>query len=347
MLFKVLIDIMVIIQSQDFEISTNAIIDWLIFFKKPYIKLMQDDVSINFKLVSITEDGYVDFRLKVGDKEIKLSEITAYWHRRGATPLKVFQSKKVPFLKKILGNINFRNAVINLHEERKHLSAFLGLLLTKLPIKIGDPNNSTLNKLSVLYHAASLGIKISPTFVTGKKDVVKEHHKLNSKIITKSISDNLHTNSPTDTFMFYTEKITEHVLNGLPDEFYYSLFQSEIVKKYEVRSFYLHGNFYSMAIFSQNDTQTEVDFRKYNNDKPNRMVPFKLPLDIEQKLDKLMRLMRLDSGSIDIIVSEKNEFYFLEINPVGQFGMVSQPCNYFIERHIATYLTSGQISSNQ
>lgn len=33
-----------------------------------------------------------------------------------------------------------------------------------------------------------------------------------------------------------------------------------------------------------------------------------------------------------------NNFYFLEINPVGQFGMVSGPCNYKIEKLIAKYI---------
>jgi len=31
----------------------------------------------------------------------------------------------------------------------------------------------------------------------------------------------------------------------------------------------------------------------------------------------------LESGSIDFIVDENDELIFLEVNPVGQFGMVS------------------------
>jgi hypothetical protein len=29
---------------------------------------------------------------------------------------------------------------------------------------------------------------------------------------------------------------------------------------------------------------------------------------------------------------------FLEVNPVGQFGMVSRPCNYQLERKVAELL---------
>jgi len=46
----------------------------------------------------------------------------------------------------------------------------------------------------------------------------------------------------------------------------------------------------------------------------------------------------LNSGSIDILVTPNNEYVFLEVNPVGQFGMVSQPCNYYLEKRIAERL---------
>ncbi len=337
---------MVIIQSQDFEISTHAVIDWLISLNTPYYKLTSQDQSIKFSSLAVTEDGKVDFLFSLGGKNIKYSEITAYWHRRGQVPLKPIESRKLLFLRKTLGLINFRYAVANLNEEKKHLSAFLGFILAQLPIKIGNQNNSTLNKLVVLYYATSLGIKISSTIITSSKDELLKYIKTSKSLITKSISDNLHTNTATSTFMFYTEQINDEILEDLPSEFYYSLFQDQIEKKYEVRAFYLHGKFYSMAIFSQNDKQTEVDFRKYNNDKPNRMVRFQLPIEIEEKLNRLMKLLKLDSGSIDIIVSTTNEFYFLEVNPVGQFGMVSIPCNYFIEREIANYLATGKFSPN-
>lgn len=87
-----------------------------------------------------------------------------------------------------------------------------------------------------------------------------------------------------------------------------------------------------MAILSQSDEKTKIDFRKYNEEKPNRNVPFKLPDDIDQKIKQLFKYLDLNTGSVDLIVDHQENFYFLEINPVGQFGMVSYPCNYFLEK---------------
>lgn len=93
-----------------------------------------------------------------------------------------------------------------------------------------------------------------------------------------------------------------------------------------------------MAIFSQQSEQTKIDFRKYDPVKPNRCTPYKLPAEIENKIDRLMRRIKINSGSIDMIYSPNGQYYFLEVNPIGQFGMTSFPCNYPIEKRIAQYL---------
>jgi D-alanine-D-alanine ligase-like ATP-grasp enzyme len=67
-------------------------------------------------------------------------------------------------------------------------------------------------------------------------------------------------------------------------------------------------------------------------------VPYQLPKELEAKIDVLMQKLQLNTGSLDFMVTEDNQFYFLEVNPVGQFGMVSVPCNYYLEQKIADYL---------
>lgn len=93
-----------------------------------------------------------------------------------------------------------------------------------------------------------------------------------------------------------------------------------------------------MAIFSQNTGTTQIDFRNIDSKNITRYVPFKLPDSICQKLDRLMRETNINCGSIDMIVTPNNEFVFLEINPVGQFGMVSHSCNFNLEKKIAEFL---------
>ena len=86
-------------------------------------------------------------------------------------------------------------------------------------------------------------------------------------------STEFENNSDKEKYVGYTS-IVDELPKYIIGSFAPSLFQSKIEKKYEIRSFYLKGKFYSMAIFSQNDTQTEIDFRRYNDFVPNRTIPY-------------------------------------------------------------------------
>ena len=93
-----------------------------------------------------------------------------------------------------------------------------------------------------------------------------------------------------------------------------------------------------MAIFSSKNIKTQVDFRQYDDKLPNRNVPYKLKNTEISRIKKFMKMAKLETGSLDIICSTDNSMYFLEVNPLGQFGMVSGPCNYYIEKEIAERL---------
>ncbi len=112
-----------------------------------------------------------------------------------------------------------------------------------------------------------------------------------------------------------------------------------IEKAYEIRVFILGDKLFSMAIFSQKNEQTKTDSRKYDYHNPNRMVPYLLPNLIERKLKALFKQLSLGTGSVDLIKSKNNEYYFLEINPDGQYGFMSETCNYNLDYEIANYLS--------
>jgi len=120
--------------------------------------------------------------------------------------------------------------------------------------------------------------------------------------------------------------------------FFPSLVQEKIEKRYEVRIFFLFGQCYPMAIFSQRDPQTSLDFRRYNEIIANRMMRCEIPPELEEKITRLMKLADQNCGSLDFIKSHDGEYIFLELNPVGQFGFVSTNCNYELEKLIAEKL---------
>jgi len=194
-------------------------------------------------------------------------------------------------------------------------------------------------KLNVLVEAKKQKIKV-PEFIltTRKSDVIDFYKKNNGQIIIKDLDYPFSYSDEAVRYSSFAEIIDEKRLREFPDNFHLSFFQQYVEKEYEIRTFFFRKKMYSMAIFSQKDDKTKIDFRRYNLKHPNRTVPYKLPVLLEKKLRKLMLALNLETGSIDIIKGSTGEYYFLEVNPVGQFGMVSDQCNYHLELEIAKYL---------
>jgi ATP-GRASP peptide maturase of grasp-with-spasm system len=205
---------------------------------------------------------------------------------------------------------------------------------------LSHPRRSSLNKLDVLQRAARAGIATPATLVTTGREAARRFCDRHGTVITKPIGEvDAFIEGEISHFLF-TTALGPAEIEALPESFAPSLFQERVEKAYELRVFYLDGEFHAMAIFSQNDPQTRTDFRQYNRERPNRNVPYRLSPRLAGSLRRLMDELQLETGSIDLLVTGDGREVFLEINPVGQFGMVSKPCNYHLERKVAELLLS-------
>ncbi|MEM6719223.1 MAG: grasp-with-spasm system ATP-grasp peptide maturase [Bacteroidota bacterium] len=308
---------MIVILSEKKDKTTVEVIKWIEYYNQKWIKInLEDSIEVH----NLHDDVVLVIN---GESKLYLSEVTSFWYRRGFLNYKYdlerLPSHLLPFLK----------------EENYHLKNYYYHLLHKKN-SLGNINSSITNKLIVNDFSKSIGLKTPKSYILNTKDELKKVLKQH-KTITKAVAGNgFFYLSKTDFGTLYTS-IVENI-DDYSERFAPTYFQEYIEKRYELRIFYLRGTFYPMAIFSQKDTQTQIDFRKYNKKKPNRTVPYKIPHEIEKKLQQLMKLMELDTASIDMIVNNKLEYYFLEVNPLGQFGMVSYPCNYYLEEKVAQTL---------
>jgi ATP-GRASP peptide maturase of grasp-with-spasm system len=328
---------MVIIFSQKFEPSTAHVMDWLAYLNKPVIRINNDDEAASDIDIHISND-YVNCKFVYKKQLVDISSIDSYWYRRGGLTVKSVDYNK---LSRLFSPEFVMPVSSALRDELFHFTEFIYLLLRYKKPKIGDPFKCSPNKLIVLHKAALAGLCIPKTLLTNSKKSLALFFSSFLSIVTKPISGGvfIRDRNKTGHYFAYTEIISEDYLESFASDFFPSKFQEYIDKVLELRIFFLGDVFYSMAIFSQSDEKTKVDFRKYNREKPNRTVPYKLPLEIEEKLRTLMFELELESGSIDMIVTKDDEYVFLEVNPVGQFGMVSEPCNYYLEMEIAKYLS--------
>ncbi len=319
---------MVLLISSKTDYSTVEVMRWLRHYQQKVIRINGVD---QIELLEIDQDIKIQFKGEI----ISFDEIQSVWFRRGDLSLSIFDDAD-PNSDNSDCPANVRR--VFLKSERDNLQQFLHYKLMGKP-GIGSRLTTNLNKLVVLDKARKVGLKVPNTLITSRLEKLKNfNQQANNGLITKSIGLLSYVLYDNQDWSLFTTKVDEDSLAKQRDSFFPSKFQECIDKKYEIRTFVIGNQCYSMAIFSQSNERTKVDFRKYDTVKPNRTVPFQLPVYIEEKLIKLSSNLNLNSCSIDLLVDKEGNFIFLEVNPVGQFGMVSFPCNYFLEQKVAKYL---------
>lgn len=321
-----------IIFSEENDFSTNDVIEWLEYYNQKVIRTDFDSLLNTEFNVKISENGN-DFSCIINNKRVTRLNLKSLWYRR-----------TVPFIldKYVKNNTvvtEFETGVLqNLFNELKYAKNSFYNATFKDKKWLNNPLNSVIDKTECLFAAQSVGLLIPETIITNKKSELKSFFVKNKDVIIKPIYNVSRLSVQKYSYLQYTYRLDKKKLNSLSESIFPSLCQKMIKKDFELRIFFLEGKFYSMAMFTQNKKKTKIDFRRYDYIDPNRTVPYKLPKELEDKLNKLMNIVGLNCGSIDIIKDVNGLYYFLEINPVGQFGMTSSPCNYYLEKKVAKFL---------
>lgn len=318
-----------LILSESFETTTSKVMAWLSDMSVPCIRFNQEDTveAVHYHLSGGAENMIIE---TAAGLRLDTGEICAYWYRRG-DPVMSLLLQTMPAMERPVG--------IALLKEWENLrDQWMRILHAKGSLGAFDKERYN-NKLKDLALAQSLGFRIPATMVTSSKAALVEFRKVHGEIITKTLRKIVRIKTEERiTSGSGTQLVTDDHIALMNDHFLPSLFQEKLEKAYEIRVFCLGDQLFPMAIFSQNDARTSLDFRNYNREKPNRNIPFRLPAEIAARIRDFLQQSGMDTGSIDIVRTISGEYVFLEINPVGQFGWVSSNCNYYLEKKVARHL---------
>jgi len=310
---------MIEIISENTDITTNKVIEWLI------------DFGTDFK--RFNREEYTELAIHISNDSCSIKtnkrEFNAVWVRRGKLELIPLKIHKTPLLS------------VMRKEERPVMEFYEKFAKSNTSIIGSYQEESLNNKLYNLYIAKNSGLNIPDSLVTNLKNELLNFFKKKNKTITKCIFHPPVVKG--EKMSFYgqgTRVVDKPIILQMAETFAPTLIQEYIEKRYEVRTFFFNDRFYSMAIFSQQNEKTSTDYRSYDEENPNRYIPFKLPSNILSCIKKFIQEKDINTGSIDFIVSPDNDFYFLEINPQGQMDWVSTSCNYQIEKDIAKELVN-------
>lgn len=95
------------------------------------------------------------------------------------------------------------------------------------------------------------------------------------------------------------------------------IFQRAIPRRAEYRVVYVGGRLFAHEILIHN--QTVHGLPDWRLDLAAECRSCALPVEVETGIHRLMRRLDLSYGAIDFIEDDQGVFYFLEVNPQGQF----------------------------
>lgn len=301
--------------------TTNLVIDYLNRIKANYFRLNADEL-FKRKIILfyyLSKDGNWEFEFEYKDQKIISKDITSVWYRRGFTDRVSYLFKKKP--NSFVINNFLRNEIITIYN----------LFETALEhvFWLNKISNSHNEKLLYLSKAKKAGLNVPKPYILNHSNTYK---KLNSKkLITKAV---------TEAFVYNENE--KHVpvgverLKNLPNGYFFPSFcQEEINTQYEIRVFYLVGKTFSIMQSNESVKKTEVDVRNSENIRKSR---YRIPSSLSKSIDEFMKSIGLNSGSLDFIKDENENYIFLEVNPIGQIDYVSISGNYFLEKEIANLL---------
>ncbi len=173
--------------------------------------------------------------------------------------------------------------------------------------------------------ASELGFTIPKTYIGNNPEEIRDFFFRNGpEIIVKSIYRPFAVNSNNEERGLLTTPInpqdleSDLALSSCP-----SIYQERINKKIEIRVTILKDKVFAAEIHSQESKLSINDYRNYDFDN-TPYFKHQLPEEIEQKCIKMLEVLNLYYGALDLILNEKDEYIFLEINPFGQWAWIQE-----------------------
>lgn len=218
------------------------------------------------------------------------------------------------------------------------IDSFYFLMPNALWINPRNSNFKPNQKIIQLSLAKQLGFNIPPTLISN--DPIKISHFLegNEKSIYKVLTWFFeYPNKLTFTSRVDTKKVIDNAdsIKVCP-----GIFQREIEKSFELRVTTIGKKIFSVKIDSQTLKDTKLDWRRNQSEVPYSV--YNLPNKIENLINKMNFKLGLHFAAYDFIVTPNGEFYFLEVNPGGQWLWIENKTNLQISKALAEYMINGQ-----
>lgn len=326
---------MILIITNKEDIHPTPVIEILDSRKVPVFRLNTEALLTDYEFAWWNDSRSCDFHIRCiqNGLEVRGSEITAVWDRRPESP------KELPI--KSSPQIDSHNLA-----EALGFLVFLRSYLKDIP-SIGSIayDRQASSKMLQYKYAIQAGFAVPESCYTNRKENIVPMASRYRQLLFKSIeNDDIWDEDNMQDYVFYARKVSSETVIAAPDEAFsqtVSFVQNYVEKEFELRVTVVGGKIFSCRINSQTmtDDTGKTDWRQ-GYDYGLEQEAFDLPKEISGKCQEYLRLMGLNFGCFDFIVTPAGEYVFLECNPNGQWLWVELATGLKISGAIADFLVN-------
>jgi glutathione synthase/RimK-type ligase-like ATP-grasp enzyme len=263
-------------------------------------------------------------RIASGDREIDPAHVTAVWHRKIWAP-------------RLDRGMEARLREGASRESSAALQGFLDGLHRARWLDPIESVRAASNKMLQLRLGREVGLEIPPTLMTNDPDAVRAFRTEHGAIVAKMLTP-LSVGMEHQPFSVRTSLVRDEDLDHL-DSLRHApmVFQALVPKEVELRVACVGRRAFAGAIDASHSERGRVDWRSAHPDEV-RWQAAELPAAIAACLQALFERLGLRQGAVDLIRTPDGRHVFLEVNPVGEWGMLERELGLPIADAIAEEL---------
>ena len=192
------------------------------------------------------------------------------------------------------------------------------------------------NKVEQLSLADRLGLQIPDTIVTCSSGLIREFfHTHQGRVVCKAVKNGFMQDANTASIAL-TQRLDEHFIENIQNFAPIpAIYQNEIPKDFDIRVIVIGHQVFATAIHSQEYPETEVDWRAWDEcDFALKHEAIQLPKSLAKCCRDITSHFGLKYSAIDLVRSSDGRYYFLELNPNGQWVWIEHKTGYAIRDSI-------------
>lgn len=297
---------MILIVSNERDLTADYIVLGLARRGISYVRLNSEDLPKSLVSYVPTERGD-KWEISLDGSSVEFENVRAAYYRRPGEP-----------------KISDRISGVGI---RKYCQTEWAALLSSALNSLGSRwLNSPLaiyaaeDKPRQLAAAVRLGFSVPDTVVSN--DIHQGQLLLcNGRMVAKPLREALIEDDENSEVIFTSE--VKSLDNSLKENLFLApvIFQRLFEKASDIRVTVVGEKCFSAEILSQENSETKIDWRK--GELPNiEHRSHDLPVDIQRKCIAIAKEFELRFGAIDLILDADGNYWFLEINPNGQWAWI-------------------------